>query len=305
MFNFILRRVAWAIPVLIIVISCTFLLIRLSPGSPFGSERNLDPKVEQRLLEKFNLNGTWYEQLGNYWVNLAQGNLGISTQHRDRTVVEILQQTLPKSAAVGSIALILSLGIGIVAGSWAAVHHNSAIDRGTMFTALLGICLPGFVIAPILILLFAILLPLFPVAGWSTPAHLVLPVLCLALPYGAYCSRLMRTSMLESLNQDYVRTARAKGQKESVVIYKHALKVALLPMVSYCGPLAAHILTGSIIIEEIFKIPGLGPFFVNSVLNKDIFMAGGCVIVYSVLLISMNILVDILYTVLDRRVKLT
>jgi len=302
--NFILRRILWAIPVLAIVISGTFLLIRLAPGSPFGSERNLDPKVEQRLMEKYNLDGPVHKQLGNYWLNLAKGNLGISTQHRDRTVIEILGQTLPKSISIGSIALVLSLTIGMVAGSWAAVHHNTSIDRMTMLTALTGICLPGFVIAPILILLFAILLPFFPVAGWSTPAHLVLPVLCLALPYGAYCSRLMRTSMLESLNQDYIRTARAKGQKESVVIYQHALKVALLPLVSYSGPLAAHILTGSIIIEEIFKIPGLGPFFVNSVLNKDIFMAGGCVIVYSVLLIGMNIIVDVLYTILDRRVKL-
>ncbi len=305
MFNFILRRILWAIPVLFIVISCTFLLIRALPGSPFGSERNLDPKVEARLMEKYNLNGPIYEQLGNYWINIFQGNLGVSTQHRDRTVVEILQQTLPKSAAVGSIALVLALGIGIFVGSWAAVHHNTSIDRGAMLTALLGICLPGFVIAPFLILLFAIKAPLLPVAGWSTPAHIVLPVLCLALPYGAYCSRLMRTSMLESLNQDYVRTARAKGQRESVVVYKHALKVALLPLVSYSGPLAAHILTGSIIIEEIFKIPGLGPFFVNSIFNKDIFMVGGCVIVYSVLLISMNVIVDILYTVLDRRVKLS
>lgn len=289
---------------LVIVISCTFLLIRMLPGSPFGSERNLDPKVEQRLLAKYNLDGAWYEQLGNYWSNLIQGDLGSSTQHRDRTVIEILQQTLPKSAAIGGLALIIAIAIGIFAGSWSAVNHNTSIDQGTMLVALLGVCLPSFVIAPVFILLLAISIPLFPVAGWGTISHLALPVLCLALPYGAYCSRLMRTSMLESLSQDFVRTARAKGQKEMVVIYKHALKVALLPLVSYSGPLAAHILTGSIIIEEIFKIPGLGPFFVNSVLNKDIFMAGGCVIVYSVLLITMNIIVDVLYTILDRRVKL-
>lgn len=304
MLNYILRRIFWAVPVLAVVISCTFLLIRVLPGSPFGSERNLDPKAEARLLAKYNLDGSWYEQLGNYWGNLIRGDLGNSTQHRDRTVVEILQQTLPKSAAIGVLALIIALGIGIFAGSWAAVNQNTGIDRGIMLLALLGVCLPSFVIAPVFILFFAISIPIFPVAGWGTASHLVLPVLCLALPYAAYCSRLMRTSMLESLNQDFVRTARAKGQKEAVVIYQHALKVALLPLVSYSGPLAAHILTGSIIIEEIFKVPGLGPFFVNSVLNKDIFMAGGCVIVYSVLLITMNIIVDVLYTILDRRVQL-
>ena len=304
MLNYILRRILWSIPVLIIVISCTFLLIRMLPGSPFISERNMDDVAEQRLLAKYNLDGAWYEQLGKYWVNLLQGDLGNSTQHRNSTVLEILGQTLPKSAAIGLLALLLALAIGISAGSWSAVNQNTAIDRGTMLAALLGICLPSFVIAPIFILCLAITFPIFPVGGWGTLSHLVLPALCLALPYGAYCSRLMRTSMLESLNQDFIRTARAKGKTEAVVIYKHALKVALLPLVSFSGPLTAHVLTGSIIIEEIFKIPGLGPFFVNSVKNQDVFMAGGCVIVYSVLLISMNLIVDVLYTVLDRRVKL-
>jgi len=305
MISSILRRLLWAIPVLIIVISGTFLLIRLSPGSPFGSERNLDPAVEQRLLEKFDLDGSWDQQLTRYWENLLQGDLGISTQHRDRTVVEILAQTLPKSILLGFWALLLAWGIGILAGTGAAYYHNRPQDRTLMLLALLGICLPSFVIAPILILFFGIVIPIFPVAGWGSEAHLILPVLCLALPYGAYCARLVRTSMLETLNQDFIRTARSKGLPEYSILFRHALKVAILPLVSYTGPLAAHILTGSIIVEEIFKIPGLGPFFVNSVLNKDVFMAGGCVIVYSILLISMNLLVDIFYTVLDRRVKLS
>ncbi|MEM6822994.1 MAG: ABC transporter permease, partial [Verrucomicrobiota bacterium] len=223
MIPFLFRRLLWTIPVLVIVISCTFLLIRLSPGSPFVSERNLDPEVEKRLLEKYDLDGTWLEQLGNYWGNLLQGNLGVSTQYRDRTVVEILKQTLPKSAALGFFALGLALAIGIFAGSLAAVHHNTRTDRVAMLLALLGICLPSFVIAPILILLFAIIIPIFPVAGWGAQAHLILPVLCLALPYGAYCSRLMRTSMLETLGQNYILTAKAKGVSQITMIYKHAL----------------------------------------------------------------------------------
>ncbi|MGF1679414.1 MAG: ABC transporter permease [Candidatus Methylacidiphilales bacterium] len=304
MTSFLIRRILWAIPVVFIVLSGTFLLIRLSPGSPFGSERNLDPAVEARLLEKFQLDGSWDQQLVRYWKNALSGDLGVSTQHRNRTVTEILGQTLPKSAALGAVALVLALGIGIVAGTVSAAFHNTWVDRSAMLMALLGICLPGFVLAPLFVLALAILIPLFPVAGWGTAGHLVLPALCLALPYGAYCARLMRTSMLEVLNQDFIRTARARGLMEYDVLTEHALKVAILPLVSYTGPLAAHILTGSIIIEEIFKIPGLGPFFVNSVLNKDVFMAGGCVLTYCLLLVGLNIIVDVLYTVLDKRVKL-
>jgi len=304
MIPFIFRRLLISIPVLLTVILLTFTMMRMSPGSPFRTERKLDPKVEARMMEKFNLNGTIPQQLWSYCKNLAQGELGDSTQFRNRSVLQILQQTLPRSMLLGSISLCLALFLGIVLGTYAAVHHNAGQDRLAMLLALTGICLPTFLIAPICILLFAIYLPLFPVAGWGTPIHLVLPVICLALPYAAYASRLMRTSMLEVLQQDFVRTARAKGLSEKVVIYKHALKTAILPMVGYAGPLAANILTGSLVIEQIFKIPGIGPLFVNGVLNQVLCLFVCAVIVYSTLLILMNLLVDILYTVLDRRVKL-
>lgn len=304
MLTFILRRVLWSIPVLIIVISATFLAIRIMPGSPFMTEKNLDPDIIEQQRKNYGLDGSLPVQLGKYWGNLLQGNLGPSLKIRNRTTIEILGQCLPKSFAIGFFSLWLALGIGIVAGSFAAIHHNSITDRLTMLTALLGICLPSFVIAPFFVLLFAIVLGVFPVAGWGTPGHLVLPVLCLALPYGAYCSRLMRTSMLETLGQDFIRTARAKGLSNSLVIYKHALKMAILPLISFAGPLAAHILTGSIVIETIFKIPGLGFFFVNSIFDKDVYVAGGCVIVYCTLLVTLNLVVDVLYTVLDRRVQL-
>lgn len=305
MTSFLLRRILWSIPVLIVVISGSFLLVRMAPGNPFSGERKLDPKVQTLLEEKYQLSGSLPEQLLAYWGNLLQGNLGQSLTYTNRNVAEIIGQTLPNSVLLGSLSLLLALALGIVLGSFAAVFHNKVEDRLAMLVALAGICLPSFVIAPLVIMLFALWVPLFPVAGWGTASHLILPVICLAAPYGAYCARLVRSSMLDVLNQDFIRTARAKGLPEHVVVMLHALKVGLLPLVSFTGPLTAHILTGSLVVETIFNIPGLGPFFINSVLSRDVFMVGGTVIVYSVLLISMNIIVDVLYTWLDRRVKLS
>lgn len=305
MAKFIFYRLLQALLVVFLVVTVTFCLIRLAPGSPFMTgDRKLDPAVELQLQKKYNLDGTLPEQLANYWGKLlTQGYLGESTHFKNRSVLEIIQATLPNSLLLGLCALTLALAIGITVGSLAALHQNDLIDRSLMLLALLGICLPSFLIAPLAVLVFAIIWPIFPVAGFGSLSHLVLPTLCLAAPFAAYCSRLMRTSMLEVLQQDFIRTARAKGQKEIVVVYRHALKIAILPLVSYAGPLAAHILTGSLVIEEIFKIPGLGPFFVNSVLNRDYFLTCGTVIVYSSLLLVMNILVDVLYTQLDKRIK--
>lgn len=304
MLTFILRRLLLAIPVFFIVVSATFLLVRMAPGSPFAADRKLPAEVERRLMERYNLDGSLGRQFVAYWSNLLRGDLGESLKYRNRTVAEILAQSLPRSVTIGALAMVIALGLGTVLGTYAAVHHDTPRDRVAMLAALAGICMPSFVLAPVFILLFAILLPLFPVAGWGTPSHLVLPALCLGLPYAAYCARLMRTSMLEVLNQDFIRTARAKGLPEVRVVYGHALRIAALPLVSFAGPLAAHVLTGSLVIEEIFKIPGIGPFFVNSVFNRDPFLMGGCVMVYFVMLVGFNLLVDILYTVLDRRIKL-
>lgn len=304
MISFVIRRLLLAIPVFFIVVSLTFLFVRLAPGSPFASDRKLPAEVEKRLLERYQLDGTLGKQFTSYWGNILRGDLGESVKFRNRSVTEIIGQTLPKSVTIGALAMVLALGLGTVLGSYAAVHHNSGRDQVAMLAALVGICMPSFVLAPLFVLLFAILIPLFPVAGWGTPMHFVLPVLCLGLPYAAYCARLMRTSMLEVLNQDFIRTARAKGVTETLITYRHALRVAALPLVSFAGPLAAHVLTGSLIVEEIFKVPGIGPFFVNSVFNRDPFLMGGCVIVYFLLLVFFNLVVDILYTVLDRRVKL-
>lgn len=304
MLAFILRRILIALPILLAVLVLTFLLTRLMPGNPFSSERDIPDTILAAIEAKYNLDGTLPEQCASYIGGVLQGDLGLSTQYRNRTVNEILGQTVPVSMTLGIIAFLFALIGGVVLGSLAAVNHNQPADRLAMLAALFGISIPNFVVGPLLVLAFALLIPLFPPSGWGTPSQIVLPAICLAIPFIASIARLTRTSMLETLGADYVRTARAKGLAERTVVFKHALKVAILPVVSYCGPLAAAILTGGIVVEQIFAIPGMGPFFVNSVLNKDVFMIGGIVLVYSSLLIFFNLLVDVTYFLLDRRVKL-
>ena len=304
MIAFVLRRLLLAVPVLFVVLSLTFFLMRAAPGNPFATEKKFPESIQRALEQKYNLDGTIWTQYGNYIGRVATGDLGISTQYRERTVAEIIGQALPVSVMLGSIAFVLAMGIGITLGSYAAVHHNSPKDRAAMLGALFGISVPNFVLGPVLVLIFGLWWRMLPVAGWGTLAQMILPAIVLAVPYAASIARLMRSSMLEVLGQDYVRTARAKGLRDSVVVYKHALKVAILPVISFAGPLAAGILTGGIVVEKIFVIPGLGPFFVNSILNRDIFMVGGTVLVYAAFLIVFNIVVDILYFLLDRRVKI-
>jgi oligopeptide transport system permease protein len=300
--------------VLLCVITLTFLLVRIAPGGPFTKERRIPPAIEKQIMMRYNLDGTLWEQLTTYlgvrknsqgeYSGLLQGDLQLSTKYRDRSVREILAQTLPISAILGLTAFLIAALGGIWLGSIAAVRHHTPTDTGAMLSALFLISIPNFVIGPILILLLAIKIRLFPVGGWMSWASLVLPAVTLAGPYVAYVARLMRTSMLEVLNQDFVRTARAKGLSETRVIYQHALKVAILPVVSFLGPLAANLLTGSIVVETIFNIPGAGPFFVNSILANDVFLLEGVIIVYCVLLVLVNLLVDIAYTWLDRRIRL-
>ena len=244
------------------------------------------------------------DQYLNYIGDLLHGDLRLSTKYRNRTVNEILADSLPVSATLGSIAFIIATVGGVALGSTAAARQHTWIDRTAMFGALFAISLPSFVIGPILILLLAIYYPILPVGGWGNVQSLILPALTLAAPYTAYVARLTRASMLETLSQDFVRTARAKGLGENQVIYKHALRVAILPVVSFLGPLAANLLTGSIVVESIFSIPGAGGFFVNSVLNRDGFLLAGVVIVYCALLVTFNLLVDVLYGILDRRITL-
>ncbi|MBV9272313.1 MAG: ABC transporter permease subunit [Verrucomicrobia bacterium] len=304
MLQFIAKRMVSLVVILFCVVTITFFLIRLMPGGPFDRERKLPKHIEKALLAKYKLDGPLLNQYFGYLGDLLQGDLRLSTKYRDRSVNEILADSLPVSATLGAIAFALATAGGVLLGSLAASFQHSWIDRTAMFWALLAICLPSFVIGPLLILVFAIYVPLLPVGGWGNLKSLILPSITLAAPYTAYIARLTRASMLEVLTQDFVRTARAKGLSELEVIYKHALRVAILPIVSFLGPLAANLLTGSIVVENIFSIPGAGGFFVNSVLNRDGFLLAGIVIVYCVLLVLFNLLVDILYGLLDRRIVL-
>jgi len=300
----ILRRLLQAIPVLFIVVTLTFLLVRSAPGNPFSTEKKIPPEIMEQLEKQYNLHGSIWSQYGQYLWKVAHGDLSLSTQYRNRSVNEIIAQTLPVSMTLGSLAYFLALLFGITFGAWAAVRHNRAGDRAIMLVALLGISIPTFVIAPVLVMIFALWFRVLPAYGWGSPDQILLPAVCLSIPFAAAIARLTRGSLLEVLKLDFIRTARAKGLSEDAVLFRHALKVAILPIIGYSGPAVAGILTGSIVIETLFGIPGIGPFFVNSALNFDPFMTSGVVIVFSLFLILFNLLADILYFVVDRRVKL-
>jgi len=299
----ILRRLPALAFVLFCVVTLTFFLIRLAPGGPFDRERKIPPAIEAQLLAKYELDGPLWKQFTGYLGDVVRGDLRLSTKYRNRSVNEILAQTLPVTFTLGALAFALATAGGVWLGAFAAVRRDTSADRLAMGAALLGLSLPMFVIGPILILVFGLWLQWFPVGGWGSPLQVVLPAVTLALPFAAVIARLMRTSLLEVLNQDFVRTARAKGLPDSMILYKHALRVAILPVVTYLGPMAAHLLTGSIVVETVFNIPGAGGFFVHSILNRDGFLLGGVVIVYCALLIVFNLLVDASYALIDRRIR--
>jgi oligopeptide transport system permease protein len=300
----ILRRLLLSIPVLFIVVTLTFFLVRSAPGNPFTTEKKIPKEIMEQLQAQYDLKGSIGHQYAQYMWKVAHGDLSISTQYRNRTVNEIIGQSLPVSMVLGMLAYVMALTAGVTLGGLAAVRHHRAGDRVVVLLALLGISVPNFVLALLVIRVFAIDLHLLPVAGWGSLDQIVLPAFCLAVPFVASITRLTRGSLLEVLRLDYIRTARAKGLSESAVLFRHALKVAVLPVIGYSGPAIAGILTGSIIVETIFGIPGIGPFFVNSVLNRDPFMTCGVVLVFGLFLILCNLIADILYFVVDRRVTL-
>jgi oligopeptide transport system permease protein len=304
MVRFIAKRLVGLVVILFCVVTITFFLVRLMPGGPFDRERKLPEHIEKELLAKYKLDGPLFEQYFNYLRDLLHGDLRLSTKYRSRSVNEILADSLPVSGLLGGIAFSVATIGGVFLGSLAAAKQQTWIDRTAMLGALFAVSLPSFVIGPILVLVFAIEWPVLPVGGWGNLQSLVLPSITLAAPYTAYIARLTRSSMLEVLTQDYIRTARAKGLSNTAVIYKHGLRVAILPVVSFLGPLAANLLTGSIVVESIFSIPGTGGFFVNSVLNRDGFLLAGVVIVYCSLLVLFNLVVDLVYGLLDRRISL-
>lgn len=305
MFPFFTRRLLSSIPVLFSVLVLCFLLVRIAPGSPFASERALDPATKSLLEEKYGLSGSLPTQVFRYTGNVIQGDLGESLKFRGRTVTEIIAQSLPRSLLLGSISFTLALGLGIPLGAWAAAKSGRATDTVLNTLALLTLSIPTFVLAPLSVLLFAFYLHVLPPAGWGSFNQLLLPSLCLAIPFIGSCARLTRSGLLQTLRSDYIRTARSKGVRESKLVLLHALRPAVLPLVAYAGPLAANILTGSLVVEEVFAIPGIGQFFVNGVMNRDVFLVSGAVLVYCLLLLFFNLMADWLTALLDPRIRLS
>ncbi len=297
------RRLVFAIPVLLAVATITFFMMRLAPGGPFDAERRLPAAVEESLRARYHLDQPLWRQYLDYLGNAVRGDLGPSFRYPDRTVGELLAFGLPVSLTLGLAGLAVALAIGLPAGVIAAVRRNRAADHAAMGLAMLGVSVPNFVLGPLLTIVFAIWLGWLPVAGWGSWRHLVLPAVTLGLFYAAFIGRLTRAAMLEVIPQDFVRTARAKGLAEPCVVLVHALRIALLPVVSYLGPASARILTGSIVVETIFSVPGVGRYFVTAALNRDYTMVLGTALVYSVLLVALNLLVDLAYGWLDPRIR--
>jgi oligopeptide transport system permease protein len=307
MTKYIIRRFLGLIPTLFIIITLSFFIIRIAPGGPFSEERALPQQVLQNIEKAYHLDEPLLMQYGRYVLDILRGDLGPSFRYKDYNVNYYIRISLPNSMVLGLISLTLAVLVGIVTGLISATRQNSALDYLSMSVAVIGISVPLFVVGPVLMYIFAMKLNLLPTSGWIMSGDswktILMPVMTLALPYFAYIARLSRASILEVLRSDYVRTARAKGLSESMIMVKHVLKGALLPVVSYLGPAFAHIVTGSIVVETIFRVPGLGRHFVQSALNRDYTLIMGTVIVYSVILLVMNFIVDILYGFMDPRIS--
>ena len=305
MLSFALKRLTAAIPTLLVLITLAFFMMRLAPGGPFDLEKPVPPEVRANLDAAYGLDKPLLVQYANYLGDVLQGDLGPSFQYVDYSVNELIAQGFPVSLKLGISAMIVAVVFGSLFGMIAAMRQNSVTDYSMMTVAMTGISIPNFVVAPLLILVFAVALGWLPAGGWNNGAwpNMVVPVIALALPPGAYVARIMRGSMIEVLRSNYLRTARAKGLPMRQVMLRHALKPAFLPVLSYLGPATAGIITGSVVMEQIFSIPGLGRFFVQGALNRDYTLVLGVVIFYGALIIVFNFLVDLLYSVLDPKVR--
>ena len=303
MITYIARRLLQAIPTLWLVATATFVLLRIAPGGPFDDEKPISPEIKAQIEAHYGLDEPLLVQYFQFFGNILRGDLGPSYKYAGWDVQEIIAQSFPVSLELGLWALLLALIIGIPIGSIAALRHKKSTENILMGIAAVGICLPSFVIAPILILVFSLLLGWFNPIGWVSASDRVLPVLSLSLLYVAYIARLSRGGMLDVLQQDYIRTARAKGITNWLIIVRHALRTALLPVLSYIGPTAAGLISGSFVVETIFFIPGLGPFFVNAALNRDYTMVMGTVLFYAVLIILFNLIVDLIQMWMQPRTR--
>jgi oligopeptide transport system permease protein len=298
------QRLLGVIPTLLLLITVVFFLVRIAPGGPFDTEKALPPEIQANLEAKYHLDEPLLQQYFRYLGQILVLDFGPSFQYKDWSVNELIAQGFPVSLTIGGIAMLLGFVIGVTIGVGAALRQNSAADFGTMAFAMLGVSIPNFVVAPVLILLFAVHAGWLPAGGWDwTWRSAVLPVVTLALPVIAYIARLMRGSMIEVLHSNFIRTARAKGLPERQVILRHAFKPAILPVISYMGPATAALITGSVVVERIFSIPGLGSYFVQGALNRDYTLVMGVVIFYGVLIIALNFIVDLLYSLLNPKIR--
>ena len=297
------KRLGWMVLTLWVVFTISWVIMRLTPGGPFDSEKRLPDEIKRNIEARYRLHLPWYQQYAENLWSAARLDFGPSFRLKDFTVNEVIAQGFPVSASLGIFALTFALSLGMTAGVISAVRRNSLYDYGFMALATLGIAVPNFVLAGISIILFVFLIPVFPAAGWGSLRQLILPALCLGAPYAAYIARLTRASMLEVLNLDYIRTAYAKGLAPRKVVVKHALRGAVAPVLTYLAPATAALLTGSLVIERIFNLPGMGSHFIEAATQRDWTLEMGVVLVYTFLLYTLNTLVDFSYGIIDPRVK--
>ena len=303
MLQFILKRLVIIIPMALIVVTLTWALIRSAPGNFYSTEKTLPPAIEKNIKEKYGLDKPLYVQYGKLMYNILRLDFGDSLKYEGQSVNEIIRRHLPYSATIGFFAYLLALAIGLVAGIIAALKQNSAFDYSSMALSMLGLSVPSFVLGPVLVLVFSLWLFWLPPARWGGISSIVLPVVTLGAIYAAYIARLTRAGMLEVLRSDYIRTARAKGLDERTVLLKHALRGGIIPVVSFTGPALASLLAGTVVVERVFAIPGLGNIFIQSVLNRDEPLILGIVAFLSIMIMVFNLLVDISYGYLDPRIR--
>ncbi|MEO6049952.1 MAG: ABC transporter permease subunit [Pyrinomonadaceae bacterium] len=303
MLSFILRRLLIIIPMALLVITLTWGLIRLAPGTFYDTDKKLPPAIKANIEKKYGLDKPWYDQYGLMMLHIVQLDFGDSLKYQGQTVNEIIGRHLPYSATIGILAYLLALVIGLTTGIIAALRQNSLWDYGSMAVAMLGLSVPNFVFGPILVLFFALGVYIFPPARWGGFSSIVLPVITLSAIYAAYIARLTRAGMLEVMRSDYIRTARAKGLDEKTVLLRHAIRGGIIPVISFTGPALAGLLAGTVVVERVFAIPGLGNIFIQSVLNRDEPLTLGIVAFLSILIMFFNLAVDISYGFLDPRIR--
>ncbi|MFF2177024.1 ABC transporter permease [Lysinibacillus sp. NPDC058147] len=304
MIKYILKRLMYILLALFVIVTATFFLLRLAPGNPFASERNFPPQIEEKLNETYGLNNPWYIQYKDYLIDAATFNFGESMKYKARSTNDMIAEGFPVSLTLGIEAMLLAIGFGVLIGVVAALYHNRFPDYLATTFAVLGISVPSFILAGLMQYFIAYKLQLFPISGWKGFNYSILPALAIALTHMGFIAKLTRSSMLEQNNSEYVKMARAKGLGKWTVVFRHTLRNALLPVVTYLGPLTAGVVTGSFIVEQIFAVPGLGKHFVQSITNRDYTVVMGTTVFFSIILLFAVFIVDILYSVIDPRIKL-